>query len=79
MLVLNFASAVNNNTTAAVKSGIFKGEYSLIFFTPELLLQERRWRDLLNSKIYVHTLTGFVVDEAHCVKNGMLKYRYSNL
>ena len=61
-------AAVNSNTTAAVKSGIFKGEYSLIFFTPELLLQERRWRDLLNSKIYVHRLKGFVVDEAHCVK-----------
>lgn len=59
---------MNSSTSKDVKDGVFKGEYSLIFFTPELLLRDRKWRELLNSKTYLHRVKAFVVDEAHCVK-----------
>ena len=29
--------SVNSNTTLAVKAGVFKGAYELVFFTPEVL------------------------------------------
>lgn len=60
-------AAVNSSTTPEMKAGVLKGEYGLIFFTPELLL-ERRWRDVLHSKPYDQRVRAFVVDEAHTVK-----------
>ena len=70
-------AAVNSSTTPEMKAGVLKGEYGLVFFTPELLL-ERRWRDVLHSneemegrlasKPYDQRVRAFVVDEAHTVK-----------
>ena len=61
-------AAINGNTSAAIKRSVYDGELGLVFFTPELLLQERRWRELLNSSVYLQRVKAFVVDEAHCVK-----------
>ena len=44
------------------------GEYQIIFFSPESLLCNLEWRDMLQSPIYQEKLVAFVVDEAHCVK-----------
>ena len=60
-------AAVNSSTTPEMKAGVLKGEYGLIFFTPEFLL-ERRWRDVLHSKPNDQRVRAFVVDEAHTVK-----------
>jgi superfamily II DNA helicase RecQ len=60
-------AAVNANTTSAVKAGVFAGEYGLVFFTPELLL-EKKWRAVLHSKVYMSRVRALVVDEAHTVK-----------
>ena len=49
------------------KKGMHVGWYQLVFFTPELLIDSKHWRKMLSSAIYSRRLTGFVVDEAHCV------------
>ncbi len=43
------------------------GHYQLVFFTPELIIDTKKWRKMLSSTIYSERLRGFVVDEAHCV------------
>ena len=49
-----------------VQDRIMRGEYQLIFISPEALLGTLRWRALLCESTYRQRL-GFVVDEAHCV------------
>ncbi len=47
---------------------VHEGRHQVIFFSPESLLTEDTWRDMLQSWHYRENLVGFVVDEAHCVK-----------
>ena len=47
---------------------IHEGQYQVIFFSPELLLTDETWRDMLQSPVYREHLVGFIIDEAHCVK-----------
>ena len=44
-----------------------EGSMILFFFTPESLINSKRWREVLTSNIYGRRLKGLVVDEAHCV------------
>ena len=60
-------AAVNSNTPDTLKAGIFAGNYQLVFFTPEKLL-EKKWREMLHTKTYVRRVRALVVDEAHTVK-----------
>ena len=46
-----------------LKAGIFAGNYQLVFFTPEKLL-EKKWREILHTKTYVRWARALVVDEA---------------
>jgi superfamily II DNA helicase RecQ len=46
-------------------SGVLEGEYQLIFFTPELLIGKRKWRELLREALYASRLRAFIIDEAH--------------
>ena len=48
---------------------ITQGEYEILFFSPENLLTNVNWRDVLQSPIFQERLVAFVVDEAHCVKD----------
>ena len=51
-----------------VKNGVSRGAYQLVYFTPEMIITGKKWRRVIESDIYRERLTGFVVDEAHCVK-----------
>ena len=51
-----------------LKANAIKGDYQLVLFTPEMLLQSRQWRSMLLSKVYCRRLRAFVVNEAHTVK-----------
>jgi len=42
--------------------------YQVLFFSPERLLTDMGWRDMLQSTYYRETLVGFIIDEAHSVK-----------
>lgn len=47
---------------------VHEGKYQVIFFSPELLLNDEVWRDMLQSSMYRENLVGLIIDEAHCVK-----------
>lgn len=51
----------------AVKEGAVQGSYQVIYFTPELLLESKKWRKVLLSDTFSRKLRVFVVDEAHTV------------
>ncbi len=39
-----------------------------MFMSPEMLLRDDKWREMLVCPIYQENLMAFVVDEARCVK-----------
>ena len=47
---------------------ICEGKYQLVFMSPESLLTDPKWRDMVQSPIYQEDLVALVVHEAHCVK-----------
>ena len=47
---------------------MLEGQYQLVIFTPEMLLNNGMWRRMLTNDIYSKRLRAFVVDEAHTVK-----------
>ena len=47
--------------------GIKEGTSQLIFMSPESLLNNRRWRDVLLSRVFTDNLVCIAIDEAHCV------------
>ena len=51
-----------------VKQGLIEGEYQVVYFTPEMILVGKRWREMLLSEVYSCRLKTFVIDEAHTVK-----------
>ena len=53
-----------SNAIARVK----EGRVQLLYISPESLLTNHQWREMLRSEVYRENLVAFVVDEAHCVK-----------
>ncbi len=51
----------------SIKEDVEKGLYQLVYFTPEILIQSKRWRQLLSSEVYSNKQRAFVIDEAHTV------------
>ena len=50
------------------EADICDGRYQLVFLSPEALLMNETWRDMLMSPIYQENLMALVIDKAHCVK-----------
>ena len=50
------------------------GEYQIVFLTPEMLLMNKRCRNMLISKVYSTKLKSFVVDEAHTIRTWLVLY-----
>ena len=48
---------------------ICAGKFQLVYMSPESLLTNATWRDMLQSDVYRTNLVEFVVDEAHCVNS----------
>ena len=48
--------------------GICLGKYQIVYMSPEMLLGDNHWRDMLVSPVYTNNLKAMVVDEAHCVQ-----------
>ena len=44
------------------------GLCQLVYISPESLLYNQHWRELLRTTVYQRNLVALVVDEAHCVK-----------
>ena len=47
---------------------LHEGQFQMLFFSPEDLLTDETWRDMIQSTVYTENVVGFVVDKAHCVK-----------
>ena len=66
-----------------VKEGVRKGDYQVVYFTPEMILASKRWREMLVGQVYTNRLRTFVIDEAHTVKKWyttmyFIKHSYIN-
>lgn len=64
-LSAEFVDAHDSNLMENVK----RKKYQLMFVSPESLVGNPVWRQILRSQIYQEALVGLVIDEAHCVKN----------
>ena len=51
-----------------VVSKVLNGDVQLVFISPENLINNKSYRDMLLSEKYKNKLVGLIVDEAHCVK-----------
>ena len=47
--------------------GVKAGQYQIVYISPEALLLNPQWREMLLSRVYKENLVAFVVDEAHCI------------
>ena len=47
---------------------VLNGKVQLVYISPENLLENRRYRNMLRSTVYQEKMIGLVVDEAHCIK-----------
>ena len=64
------AVATGESDDKEINKGIHGGKYDIVFFfTPESLVNSKRWREGITRNIHVYgrRLKGLVVDEAHCV------------
>ena len=57
-----------------VKDDIFNGMYQLVLISPELLMTNLYWREMMRTEIYQKQLVAFVVDEAHCIIKWYVQY-----
>ena len=62
------AAYLHSGTDGDAHSGVCAGEYQLLFMSPETLLRDKGWRDILLSPIYQENVVALAIDEAHCVK-----------
>ena len=62
------ACYVAGDQEVLVKEHVMSGDYQLVYFTPETLLDKKKWRRMLLGNVYASRLQAFVVDEAHTVK-----------
>ena len=53
---------------ADTESEVLKGNYELVYISPESLISNHKFRCMCRSPIYKDRLVAMIVDEAHCVK-----------
>ena len=58
----------NMDNSDQVERRLYEGRYQVIFFSPEAIVCDDTWRDMVQSKVYRDNLVAFVIDEAHLVK-----------
>ena len=66
------AACICGDDDTAKKDDVIAGKFQLVFFTPEALLMNRRWRKLLLSDNYQRRIKGLVLDEAHTVQKWLV-------
>ena len=56
-----------SNTPEDIAEGVVAGKYRLLFFTPETILNSRKWIYFIQEKC-ADRLKALLIDEAHTVK-----------
>ena len=54
---------------------MLKGEVQLVYISPEKIIDNYKYRDMLLTPAYMAKLAAVTVDEAHCVKTWGDKFR----
>ena len=62
------AAYISGEAIDDLKDRVCRGEYQLVFITPEMIIIHKRWRKVIDGDIYTERLKAFVIEEAHCVK-----------
>ena len=65
---LGVKAIVGSDASEEQMEDIKRGFYELVFVSPERLLTNTEWRDMIQSSVYQIQLDGIIVDEAHCIK-----------
>ena len=47
---------------------VLKGEIQLVYISPECMLNNKKFRSMLQKSVYQERLVALVVDEAHCIQ-----------
>ena len=62
------AGLVSGGMEKDVIPKVIDGFYQLLFISPEVLIESKKWRVMFREEPYASKIVAFVVDEAHCVK-----------
>ena len=65
---LKVAFVGEEQTDETIRRQVEKGDYKLVYLSPESLLKVLRWREMFRSESYQSNLVGVIVDEAHCIE-----------
>ena len=65
-LRVDFVGQAQHNEQAL--EAVINGQIQLVYISPESLLENKRYCNMLSSKVYQEKMVALVVDEAHCVK-----------
>ena len=65
---LSVACISGDTTDDAIIKGVSMGAYQLVYFTPEMIITNKKWRRVIEGDVYTERLKAFVVDESHRVK-----------
>ena len=60
------AACLTRDTTRETKSAINKGQFSLVYASPEAMSVSVR--ALMSAEVYKKNLCGIFIDESHCIK-----------
>ena len=59
------------------KERVLKGKVQLVYATPESIIENRKYREMLLSPPYQENLVALAVDEVHCIKSWGDQFRKS--
>ena len=64
-LLAEFVGELQQDISAM--KGVESGRYQVVYISPEALLLNPQWREMLLSNTYRENLVAFVIDENHCI------------
>ena len=62
-----------------IKEQVIKGDFELVFMSPESMLTVLKYREMFRSVAYQKNLVCLAIDEAHCVDKWYAVMSYSKL
>ena len=68
----NVSAVYVGEAESATETQVCEGQFQLVYVSPEALLTNPTWRDMLQSSMYQSNLVALIVDEAHCVKKWLV-------
>ncbi|KAK3751421.1 hypothetical protein QZH41_018766, partial [Actinostola sp. cb2023] len=63
----NYGISACSLTDEHIEDDVKAGKFSVVFANPESLIDNKKWRDMLQSSVYQENCFGLVTDEAHVV------------